>query len=133
MKPRQRQLNDQSGFTLIELLIGLAILVMGLLTVNYFLGNLLNKGGQLEASTMATTLAAEKVEDLKNEALDSTLDSTDNGSDTLDANGNAGGAKYNRSWTITGTSAQTDVTVTVSWTNKGVTESRTLQTRIHQD
>ena len=133
MEPRQRQLNNQSGFTLIEVLIGLAILVMGLLTVNYFLGNLLNKSGQIEASTMATTLAAEKLEDLKNQALVTTLSSSNDGSDALDENGNTGGSKYSRSWTITGTPAQTDISVTVSWDNKGTTMSRTLQTRIHQD
>lgn len=132
MKPRQKQWNDQSGFTLIELLIGMAILVMGLLTVNYFLGNLLNKSGHIEAATMATTLAAEKIEDLKQQALTTTLSSANNGSDTLDENGNPGGNKYTRSWTISGTTAQTDIVVTVSWTNKGSTISRTLQTRIHQ-
>lgn len=133
MKPRHRHLNDQSGFTLIELLIGMAILVMGLLTVNYFLGNLLNRSGHIEAATMATTLAAEKLEDLKNQALATTLSSTHDGSDNLDVNGNTGGSKYTRTWSITGTSAQTDISVTVSWNNKGTTQSRTLQTRIHQD
>ncbi|CCQ91036.1 conserved hypothetical protein [Nitrospina gracilis 3/211] len=133
MEPRQKHTKNESGFTLIELLIGMAILVMGLLTVNFFLGNLLNKSGHLESATLATTLAAEKLEDLKNQALTTTLSSSNNGSDTLDENGNAGGNKFTRNWTISGTSAQTDVVVTVSWNRSGVTESRTLQTRLNQD
>lgn len=133
MEPRQNCTNNESGFTLIELLIGMAILVMGLLTVNFFLGNLLNKSGHLESATLATTLAAEKLEDLKSQALTTTLTNANNGSDSLDESGNAGGSKFTRSWTISGASDQTDIVVTVSWNRSGVTESRTLQTRLNQD
>ncbi|MCF8721124.1 type IV pilus modification PilV family protein [Nitrospina gracilis] len=133
MEPRENHTNNESGFTLIELLIGMAILVMGLLTVNFFLGNLLNKSGHLESATLATTLAAERLEDLKSQALTTTLTNANNGSDNLDADGNPGGSKFTRTWTISGTSDQTDIVVTVSWERSGVTESRTLQTRLNQD
>ncbi len=97
-----------------------------------FSGNMVNKNGYQMKRTVATTLAAEKIEDLKNSATNGTLSNT-TATDKLDLDGNTGGVPlFTRTWTISGTTAETNLAVSVSWDQNGTTKTVTLQTLINQ-
>jgi len=140
MQSTNQPRSNESGFTLIELLIAMSLLLFGIMSFVMFSGNLVNKNSQNMKRTVAASLAAEKIEDLKNTATSTTLTNT-TASDTLDIDGNAGGpAVFTRTWTISGTSDNTNIQVAVSWDRMGTNDvgygagkaGVTLQTAINQ-
>ncbi len=116
-------LKNNSGFTLVEVLIAAVLIVIGLVGMAVLSGEVVQRDSLSEKSSIATTLAQEKVEDLKNQALNAALENTDSGNDTVNT-------IYTRTWTITngGANNLTQVTVTVSWpTNKSVSLSTLIR------
>jgi type IV pilus assembly protein PilV len=113
----KQTINNSSGFTLIEVLIASVMIVFGLLAMASFLGNLVNKNAANERKTMATVLAEEKIEDLRNDALTLDLNAADNDNDII---ATAAGS-FTRTWTIVEDFADlTDqVTVLVDWDGVG--------------
>lgn len=119
---------SEGGFTLIELLIATVLIVFGLLAFGVFSGNLVVQNTKSERKTQASTYAQEKLEDIKNQALVTTL-ANSVGSDALDG-------IYDRTWTITngGGGAVATVAVQVAWANNtGGVSSITFQSLIQQD
>ena len=103
--------SSEKGFTLVELLIASILIVVGLLAFGIFAGNVIVQNTKGERKTQAATYAQEKLEDLRNQALNSAL-ATGTGTDSLD------GGIYTRSWVITGGSGDpTSIRVSVAWAN----------------
>ncbi len=117
------KINNASGFTLIELLVAAVIIVFGLLAIATFLGNLVGKNSANERKTIATVLAEEKIEDLRNDALKIDLTAADNSVSPHETiNTNAG--PFIRSWTIVEdfASLSDQITVLVDWEGRGKSE-----------
>ncbi len=116
----KQTINNSSGFTLIEVLIASVIIVFGLLAMASFLGTLVSKNAANERKTMATMIAEEKIEDLRNDALKIDLTAADNSNDTV---ATAAGT-FTRTWTIVEDFAGlTDqLTVLVDWEGVGNSE-----------
>ncbi len=111
-----KKIKKESGFTIIEVLIAAAIIVFGLLAIVSFLGNLMSQNSTSERKTKATTIAEEKIEYLRNQSLTMDIDSTDNGSDTVDI--------FTRTWSIDEdfSGLADKITVLVDWEGPGNTK-----------
>ncbi len=123
MKPIKNKPFNESGFTLVEVLVAVAILAFGLLAFGVFSGNLVQKGTLLERKTVAATAAQDRIEELKNLALNATLVAGTT-TDTLNAEGGTGGsAVFTRTTVLAdsaaGVSEPLKITVTVSWVGPG--------------
>jgi len=114
------KINNAAGFTLIEVLIAAVIIVFGLLAIATFLGNLVGKNTANERKTIATVLAEEKIEDLRNDALKIDLTAADNGNDTITTDA----GPFTRTWTIVEdfASLSDQITVLVDWEGRGKSE-----------
>ncbi len=114
------KINNASGFTLIELLVAAVIIVFGLLAIATFLGNLVGKNSANERKTIATVLAEEKIEDLRNDALKIDITAADNGNDTV----TTAAGPFTRTWTIVEdfASLSDQITVLVDWEGRGKSE-----------
>ena len=122
--------NSSEGFTIIEALIAIAILSVGLLAVGSLLISIMGYNKSAAHVTAATTLAQDKIEELKNTFYDNI---TTSGPETgIDAEGNAGGV-YDRETQVAevtpGEPNMKEVTVTVSYTWNGA-QSVSLKTII---
>ncbi|NIQ02530.1 MAG: prepilin-type N-terminal cleavage/methylation domain-containing protein, partial [Nitrospinaceae bacterium] len=68
-----RQTQNESGFTLIEVLIAAILLAYGLIAYGSFSGGMVTQNANQDRKTLATELAREKLEDIRNQALQNTL------------------------------------------------------------
>ncbi len=125
---------DQAGFTLIEIMIAVfvqAVALIGLaaVTTTTIKGNSFSK-----AITTATTLANDKLQDLKAKNFTGTSVDADLSSGSHTDAGNPLQGIYNRNWTVADTAGgggsirYKTITVTVSWTWQGLSHSVQLQT-----
>jgi type IV pilus assembly protein PilV len=130
----RRKLSPQKngkGFTLIEIMIAILLLVIALVglasvTVSVIKGNDLSR-----MVTTATTLAKDKMEEIKN------LSATSAGYDALAGSSDTVEAIYTRAWTVgavgaiapdNDTTKMKKITVTVTWTWNGQSHNVTLNT-----
>ncbi len=117
------KINNEHGMSLIELMIASSLLVIGMLANATFMGTLITKNGVNEKRAIAATLAQEKIEDLKNDALLASLTAADNGTDTLEKDGSANASgMFTRTWTIDDGISPKEIAVTVSWDGVGTTD-----------
>ncbi len=145
-------LQKNSGLTLIEVILAIALASIGLLAYGILSGAVVERNAVSKRSSVAVTLAQDKIEELKElstrvilsdaDALDSPVyDSSTQtwtattGGEIIDPKGISGGsdALYTRTWTITpisGADYFTNVLVTVSWDNAA--RSVSLNTYITQ-
>ena len=133
MKPMKKKFTNECGFTLIEVLIAIVLLVVGFMAFVQLRGKIIFTNTNNMEKTIATTLAQDMLEDIKefvdNGALlnpANTLASptwaanvwtANPGGENLNAQG-TGGTRYNRSWTISpdGTIPNLyTITMTTSW------------------
>jgi type IV pilus assembly protein PilV len=121
-------LNNQRAFTLIEILIAMAIFSIGILGMVSLQISTARNTKSADVVTQATMLARDQIETLKRITDVTTLS---NGSEAdIDSQGNPGGI-FDRSWTISnplGGSNTRQITVTVSWNQKGGNRSVELST-----
>ena len=126
LKPK----SSSEGFTIIEALIAMAILSVGLLAMGSLLVSIMGYNKSAGHVTAATTLAQDKIEELKNTFYDSISTTTTTEND-IDAEGNAGGI-YDRETQVAADTPgpnMKEVNVTVSYTWKGA-QSVSLKTII---
>lgn len=111
-------LHDSRGFTLVEIVVAICILTIALLSLVSVSVMVIKGNSFSKTMTTATTLAKDKMEELKNTAYRSLA----NGSDTREA-------IYTRTWTVipdpTGTPTPEMVTVevTVQWNWRGLSRN----------
>jgi type IV pilus assembly protein PilV len=125
---RYRFLDTDKGFTLVEVLVAMGIFAIGILAIAQLqLWNVKNTTtGNI--TTMATMLARQQMETLKNEADVTTLSSDSDPNNPIDADGNPGGI-FTRSWTVSNpldSDTSRLLAVTVSWNRRGQTRSVVL-------
>ncbi len=115
------KIRNNNGFTLIEILIALFILVVGLLGVISVATTVINGNAFGKEITTATTLAQDKMEELKGTDYTSI---TSGGPETQQS-------IYTRTWTVTSDSpvaGMKTIEVTVEFTWKGTTHNVALKT-----
>ena len=118
------QWRDQKGLTLVEILVAIGIIAIAILglvsvTVTVMKGNTFSK-----TMTAATTLASDKMEQLKKTSYAGLA----SGADTVQS-------LYTRTWTVTQDSPAANmktVVVTVQWTWEGVARNATVRSLIAQ-
>ncbi len=113
---------DSSGFTLIEVLIAIIVLVIGLLGVAGMATTVITGNTLGREITTATTLAQDKIEELKS----ADYANITTGSDTRES-------VYTRTWTVTADSpvaGMKTVNVAVAFSWKGTTHTVTLKTMV---
>ena len=115
-KIMKSNINSESGFTLIELLIAAVIITGGMVTMASFLGSLVTKNSSNERKTMATVMAQQKIEDLRNDALKTDL-TTSTVTETITTNA----GPFTRTWTVTEdfTGLLDQISVVVDWEGLG--------------
>jgi len=120
MDKEMNEFSNDKGFTLIEVMIAMFVLVVGLLGVAGVATTVINGNAFSREITTATTLAQDKMEELK----DTTYSNIASGSDTQES-------IYTRTWTSTPDSPDADmktIDVTVQFLWKGATHNVTLKT-----
>jgi len=123
-----RLFNNERGISLIEVLIAMGIFSIGILAIAQLqLWNIRNNANG-NFRTMASMLARQQMETLKNELDVTTLSSGSDPDNPLDADGNPGGI-FTRTWVVDnplGGSTSRQLEVTVSWTRYGQNRSVVL-------
>jgi len=108
-----RRVHALSGFTLLEVLITLVILSVGMLALASLQVMAIKGNSFGQQMTVASTVAQNKLEELRELEFDAVLTGYDNCTD--DANG----VRYTRHWTVQDDTPQPDmktVRVSVTWT-----------------
>ena len=117
-RSRLQRSGEEGGFTLIEVLIALLVLLVGMAGILSLQLTSMKATSFSRHATEASSLAEDKVEDLRTVALDSVRFA--NGTDQVDARGVADAdGPYIRAWTISPGADTTIVNVSVSWTERG--------------
>lgn len=134
--PRRVVPNAESGFSFIEILMAITLVSLGFLTYGLTSGKVMSANTKSSKKTLATTLAQDKIEFIKNPAeFPDHMD--DSGTEEhLNEEGevNAGGP-FTRQWSVSPVSATGrdkflhGVSVSVSWVNNGP-QSVTLSTLV---
>ncbi len=150
-------LSSNQGFTILEVIMAVLLVAGGLLAYGALTGSLMEKNVRNTRDSIATTLAQDKIEELRNAVLDANnfsgamgnnrvfdggiWDDLATSEEKLDADGNTtGNLQYARTWKVEqadltvvgslgGGSHLYDVEVTVKWVDKSNQEV-TLNTRI---
>lgn len=120
MKSIYKPIGDR-GFTLIEVMIAVFLLVVAIMGAASVTTSVIKGNAFSQTLTTATTLAEDKMEDLKSVAYGSLL--TGNDTKSID------NLNYTRAWTVgVESNNRKTVAVTVTWTQLTLNRSVTLRT-----
>jgi len=126
-------LRDKKGFSLVEFMIAISILGIGLLALAGLQSTAIRGNRTSKDVTSAILLAEKKMEELKNTSFTALANGTFNDSNNpLTSTGGTGGI-FTRSWTISTYSGSTymkQITITITWTEGGLSKSASLDTVI---
>ncbi len=108
----------ERGFTLIEVLIALLVLMVGMAGILSLQLTSMKATSFSRHATEASSLAEDKVEDLRTVPLSSARFA--DGTDQVDSRGVADAdGLYTRTWAVSPDTETTVITVSVSWTERG--------------
>lgn len=116
----KQRIDNSSGFTLIEVLVAAVILTFGMFAMGTFLGSVVSKNSMNERKTVATLLAQDKIEDLRNDAL--TTDLTASTTIETIPSSTTGAGPFTMETTIDDSSNPNQITVEVSWDGQGASQ-----------
>ena len=127
--------SNESGFTIIEAIMSVAIFSLGMLAYGVTSGSIMDKNIKSTKKSIATTIAQDYIETVKNQAHTYLL-TAGTVTDVVDEEGTIDtAAKYTRIATLTDLGAACgcyfELGVTVSWVNRGF-NSIQLNTTISQ-
>ena len=128
----ERQWGDSNGFTLIEALLAMALLSIAIFGTFSLLDSVMGYNKFAETITTATTLAQDKMEELKNADYSLITAGTTTEND-MDDNGTAGAGGIYRRITTVDDATLTNmkiITTVVSWSWKGNQKDVSLKTII---
>jgi len=126
---------SRKGFTLIEVLAALVLLLITLLGLSSLLTTTIQANAYARRMTTATSLAQDKLEEIRNMAYTAVTTGSDSSPLTETGGTGGSGAIYTRSWTVATDSpiaGTKTVTVTVTWTDQMGPHTVQLQTIIAQ-
>jgi len=137
MQSKLQNYSNEKGFTLLEMLIATILLSFGLLAYASFSGNLVMQNTKDERKTLAITYAQEKLEDMKNDALDAALATSSSVYPTAHADFTEdpdGDGIFTRKWWIAngGSGNLSQLQVVVEWENVNGTQSVFFATMLSQ-
>lgn len=126
---RRRRRSQQAGFTLIEVMVSILLAAVTTTGVIGLYGAVTRSSSYSRHATEASILAEDQMEKLRTTVMP-TVVTTESDAGTIDERGivSASGI-YTRSWTITPTTTDATVVVTVSWNEDGVTRSVVLRSK----
>lgn len=114
----------ERGFTMIELMIAVLLTTIAMSGIIALFMSQNRASGVSRHTSEASALAIDKLEKLR------TMDTATSGSDTVDAQGNAGSANlFTRIWTVTPYTGYSDLQVDVKWEETGGTRTLTIRGR----
>ena len=123
-------MSGQKGFTLIEIMIAIFLLAVALLGLAAVTTSVIKGNSFSQTLTTATTLAKDKMEDLKGMSFNAlptgTLTDYATADGTLQTS--ATGSYYTRSWNAPGTDTKT-ITVTVTWSFNRTVQLQTIRAK----
>lgn len=128
----KKSMSDQKGFTLIEVFIAVFLLIIALVGAAAVTTAVIKGNSWSQTLTTATTLAKDKMEELKASTYTAATQAASmwTGTDYAGADGtvqaSAAGSYYTRSWTAPGTATKT-ITVTVTWPTNRSVQLRTIR------
>ena len=124
----KKSMSSQRGFTLIEVLIAVFLLVVALIGAASVTTSVIKSNFLSRTLTTATTLAKDKMEELKATAYTAlpagTVTDYSRGDGTVQASST--GSYYTRSWSAPGTNTKT-ITVTVTWPTNRTVQLQTIR------
>jgi type IV pilus assembly protein PilV len=126
-------ISGKRGFTLIEVLVAILFLVIGLLGLLSLTTTVIKGNAFSKMTTMATTLAKAKLEDVKSQSYTDVATSTDYATSSGTVSGSSSGALYTRTCTVTGDSPAANmktISVQVTWLWNGTSRSVSTSTII---
>lgn len=126
----RKSLKGTRGFTLVEIMVALLVLTVGFLGVIGLLYTTIDRNRFAGQITEATTLAQDKIEQLK--ALGYAAAGTNSTETGLTATATTSGGIYTRTVLATASTRYSQYLVTVSWARAGTQHSVSLQTILSQ-
>lgn len=130
----KKSMSDQKGFTLLEVLISAFLLTVAIVGTASVTTSVIKSNSLSQTLTTATTLAKDKMEELKASTYTATTQDAAmwTGTDYAKADGtvqaSATGSYYTRSWTAPGTNTKI-ITITVTWPTNRTVQLKTIRAR----
>ncbi len=147
----RQTLKNERGFSLIEAIIAVAVLSVGIIAMGLTTGTVMEKNNESRKSTIAMTLAQEKIEYFKDLGRIWPLGglggsaspdivggvwTANAAGEVIDAGGNAvANGPYTRTWTISNVAGQNflfNILMTMTWQGAGGNRNLTLTTEVTQ-
>lgn len=114
----------ERGFTMVELMIAVLLTTIAMAGIIALFMSQNRASGVSRHTSEASALAIDKLEKLRTETTPAS------GSDSVDAQGNAGSANlFKRTWTVTSQTGYSDLRVDVQWDETGGTRTVTIRGR----
>ena len=128
----KKSMSGQKGFTLLEVMIAVFLLAVAIMGAASLTTSVIKGNSSSQTLTTATTLAKDKIEELKASTYTTATEAASmwTGEDYAATNGtvqaSAAGSYYTRSWTAPGTNTKT-ITVTVTWPTNRTVQLKTIR------
>ncbi len=122
---------DETGFTLLEIIVAIVLITVALIGLASVTTTVINGNQFNKTLSLATTLAKDKMEELKSMPFASlpSAAATDYATGEGVTQAGSSGSLFTRTWTVTGSANLKTITVTVTWTPSRTVQLQTLRAR----